>query len=600
MEEQTPGNYADSIHRIDYRAAYESDPLPSGRSPLITADSLIDVAMREAIPLDGQWRFAIDAYDTCLRARWYEEHYVDEDGRQLPVDFSFDEWETITVPSCWNTEQPEWRWYEGPAVYVRTFDVAAEGERWLLHFEGANYATYVFLNGMYLGWHRGGSTPFSIEVTASLRASNRLVVVVDSSRRPDAVPSDNTDWFNYGGLHRSVWLLRVPETFVQTASVALRPDRTYGTVDVTLTVNGPAEEPNATIEIAELGVVAKIPVARGMGQTSFAVAAELWSPANPRLYDVTLTYGRDTWRDRIGFREIAVAGTDILLNGEPVFLAGVCQHEESVARGRSLTDAEIRENFALVKEMGGNFIRLAHYPHSARTARIADELGVLLWEELPVYWAVEFDNPTTAADAANQLSELIARDHNRASVIIWSIGNENADTNARLTFMTALARTARGLDSTRLVSAACMVDHELLAIADRLVDLVDLIGVNEYYGWYDPDFAKLSRLFSNSRPTKPVIVTEFGADGVAQLRGPDTEMFTEDNQDAIYRRQLEVLGAVDYVKGLCPWLLYDFRSPRRIHAKQGYYNRKGLVDATRTHRKLAFYTMREFYAARSH
>jgi beta-glucuronidase len=599
MEEQTPGNYADSIHRFDYRAVYESDPLPSGGSPLITADSLVDVAMREATPLDGQWHFAIDPYDTCLRARWFEERYIDDDGRELPVDFSFDEWETITVPSCWNTERVDWQWYEGPAVYVRDFDAAADGERWFLHFEGANYATYVFLNGTYLGWHRGGSTPFSIEVTTSLGASNRLVVVVDSSRRAEGVPSDNTDWFNYGGLHRSVWLLRVPATFIQTASVALRPDRTYGTIDIGLTMNGPAPGGHATIDIAELGVSAEIPVAHGMARASLAVAPELWSPANPRLYDVTLTYGSDVWRDRVGFREIAVAGTEVLLNGQPVFLAGVCQHEESVSYGRSLTDADIRENFALAKEMGANFIRLAHYPHSARTARIADEVGVLLWEELPVYWAIEFDNPETAADAANQLSELIRRDRNRASVIIWSIGNENADTNARLTFMTALARTARGLDPTRLVSAACMVDHEALAIADRLTEAVDVIGINEYYGWYDPDFGKLSGLFSNSRPTKPVIITEFGADAVAELRGRETEMFTEDNQDAIYRRQLEVLGRVDYVKGLCPWLLYDFRSPRRTHAKQGYYNRKGLLDATRTHRKLAFYTMKAFYGVRS-
>lgn len=588
MPEQKPGNYLDDIHRADYRIPYES--------PILTAGSLIDLGLRETVSLDGPWHFAIDPYDTCLRARWFEERHHDKAGRPLPVDF--DGWETTAVPSCWNTEREAWHWYEGSAVYVRTFDTTVGGDgRWFLHFEGANYATYVFLNGTYLGWHRGGSTPFSVEVTGMLRGSNRLLVVVDSSRRADRVPTDNTDWFNYGGLHRSVQLVRLPGTFIQAVSVALRPDGTFRTVDIGLVVNGPTADGTATVDIPGLGLHAEIAVSRGEGHTSLDVVPQLWSPADPHRYEVTVRYGADAWTDLIGFREIRVEDTEILLNGAPVFLAGVCQHEESVPHGRSLTETEIRENFALAKEMGATFVRLAHYPHSARTARIADEVGVLLWEEVPVYWAVDFDNPQTMADAANQVAELVLRDRNRASVVVWSVGNENPDTDARLVFMTRLVQTARGLDATRPVSAACLVDHERLVIEDRLAGVLDIIGINEYYGWYDPDFAKLPRLFENSRPTRPVVVTEFGADAVAGLRGPETELFTEDHQLVVYRRQIEVLRQIAYVRGTCPWILYDFRSPRRAHPRQGYHNRKGLLDATRTHRKLAFYAMREFYSA---
>lgn len=599
MPEPTPGNFLDDIHTPDHRRRYESDPLPSGRSSLLDASTLLDLGTRATTSLDGPWHFAVDAYDTCLRARWYAERVRDEQGRPLPVDYSFDEWETIPVPSCWNTEREAWRLYEGPAVYVRTFDAPPAAGRTFLHFEGAASAAYVFLNGTYLGWHRGGSTPFSVEVTAALRPVNRLLVVVDSTRRPRDVPSDNVDWFTYGGLHRSVRLVTVPETFIRTATVALRPDGRFNTVDVAVEIDGPDADGAATVEIPALGLRAGIDVVGGRGRASLPCAPELWHPTNPRLYDVVVRYGADTWSERVGFREVRVDGTEILLNGEPVFLAGVCQHEESLEHGRSLTEAEIRQNFALAKELGCNFVRLAHYPHSGLTARVADEVGMLLWEEVPVYWALAFDDPGTADDAANQIAELVVRDRNRASVVVWSVGNENPDTDARLAFMTRLATTARGLDPTRLVSAACLVDPAGPVIADRLTEVVDVVGVNEYYGWYDPDLGKLPRLFAASHVTKPVVVTEFGADGVAGLRGPETEMFTEDFQLAVYRGQLEALGGIPAVKGTCPWVLYDFRSPRRLHARQRGYNRKGLLDETRTHRKLAFEAVREFYAARA-
>ncbi len=591
MTQQRPSNFVGDIHRTDYRAPFEA-------GPLATADTLVDVGTRLVEPLDGDWHFAIDAYDTCLRGGWWQERYADDEGRPLPVDFSFDDWDTIPVPSCWNVQRETWQLYEGPAVYVRTFPflAGAPGERQVLHLEGAYYAAYVFLNGEYIGWHRGGSTPFSLEVTGRLRETNRLLVVVDSARRPDRVPSDNLDWFTYGGLHRSVSLVRLPATFIRDAFVALRPDGTFGTADVAVTVDGPESEGIATVEIPELGVAAQVPVVGGRGSAAVEVHPELWSPASPRLYDVAVRYGADTWTDRVGFREIRVEGTEILLNGQDVFLAGVCLHEDSVTGGRTLTETEVRENFALVKELGGNFVRLTHYPHARLAARVADEMGLLLWEEVPVYWAIAFDDPSTLADATNQMAELVRRDRNRASVVVWSVGNENPDSDERLAFMTALADTARALDGTRLVSAACLVDPDGPVIADRLTEVVDLIGINEYYGWYDPDITKLARLFENSRPTKPVVVTEFGADAVAGLRGDD--LCSEDHQLAVYRQQLAVLGAAEAVKGTSPWILFDFRSPRRLHALQGAYNRKGLLDETRTRRKLAFAAVRDFYQAK--
>lgn len=228
-------------------------------------------------------------------------------------------------------------------------------------------------------------------------------------------------------------------------------------------------------------------------------------------------------------------------------------------------------------------------------AKLADKMGILLWEEIPVYWAIAFVHEPTYRDAENQLLELINRDKKRASVIIWSVGNENADTDARLQFMSSLAEAARSKDGTHLLSAACLVDHEENVICDRLCDYLDVIGINEYCGWYTPDFEKLPALLANSNPGKPEIITEFGADARAGRRGTVSDKGSEDCQAEIYRKQVATLRKISYIKGMTPWILYDFRCPRRVSVLQNYYNLKGLCSADKAHKKMAFYVLQDFY-----
>lgn len=580
-----------NIHDNDYNQPYLNKP--------ITHESILFDRSREKESLNGEWNFGIDQYDTCIRAKWYEEKYRDPEGRQLPVDFTFDCWEKIPVPSCWNLQQERYFLYEGSAVYTRTFEYRNHGEkRVFLKFGAVNYEAKVFLNRKYLGMHRGGSTPFYIDITPELLPTNRLLVVVNNTRRQEAVPADNTDWFNYGGIYRDVELIRLPETFIKDFNVALVPGSDGQQIRIRLAVAGPEQEGKAELTIPELNLTAVIPVHSGKGDAVLNAAPRLWSPEDPKLYEVSLCYREDRVTERIGFREIQVAGTEILLNGKPILLKGVCSHEESVTNGKAVSEAEIIENIKLAKELNCNYMRLAHYPHSPRAAELADELGIMLWEEIPVYWAIDFTNPETYANAENQLIELIKRDQNRASVIIWSVGNENADTDPRFKFMSSLARKAKELDPTRMVSAACLVDGVNLRIADRLADCLDIIGINEYYGWYEPDFTKLIKIFKNSKPTKPVIISEFGADGRLGARGTADDLGTEDCQLAIYRKQLDTIARIPYVKGTSPWILYDFRCPRRLHELQNYYNIKGLLSADKRHRKLAFYALRDFYEKR--
>ncbi len=579
--------YLSDIHLEDYTEQYEKG--------YANADTMVFCGGRRTEALNGEWHYAVDQYDTCLRQKWYKERYYDEKGYSLPIDYSFDEWPVMNLPACWNTVSREYLLYDGSMVFTRKFSCQqTEGEEIFLKIGAANYLCRVFLNGEYVGMHRGGSTPGFWNITKWLRENNRIVLVVDSTRRPEQVPTENTDWFNYGGVYRDIELIRVPGIHVRDFKIALVPDGTYSHIQVKVKLSEPVDT-TAILTINGLGIRKQLEIKAGEGAQIIDAEPELWSPENPKLYDIKLSCGQDEVSDSVGFREIRVENGEICLNGKAIFLRGISCHEESVENGKGLTQEERMENIKLAKELGCNFMRIAHYPHDERMAKLADEMGLLLWEEIPVYWAIRFEREKTYEDAQNQLRELITRDWNRASVIIWSVGNENADTDERLKFMSGLAECARKEDETRLVSAACLVDGAKNMIADRLIDYLDVIGINEYCGWYTPDFEKLPELMANSNPTKPVIITEFGADALPKHHGTITDKGSEECQAYVYQKQIETLRKINYIKGMTPWILYDFRCPRRTSLLQKYYNRKGLLSEDKKYKKPAFGVLQRFY-----
>lgn len=619
--------YLSDIHLDNYTEQYE------GKQSL--AESAVFCGGRKIMSLNGKWNYAVDQYDTCLRQKWFLEKYVDDNGFTLPVDYSFDEWDVMELPCCWNSTMPEYMLYEGSMVFTRTFELdriinccsldsmnnykiesdsqitdnnsdhennesdnvlgyMREKEEIYLRLGAVNYICRVFLNGEYIGMHKGGSTPAFFKVTNELKEHNRIMIVADNTRDPGQVPTENTDWFNYGGIYRDIELIMVPEVHINQFRIALEPDGEFKHIRVELQMSEEVDG-NALLEIDELDIKQDIPVENGSAGIIIEADLKLWSPDNPKLYDVRLSCMGDVVSDRVGFREISVRGRDILLNGSPIFLRGISCHEDSVENGKALTDEERLENIRIAKELGCNFMRIAHYPHHENMAKLADEEGLLLWEEIPVYWAIRFANDKTYNDAENQLRELIGRDYNRASVIIWSVGNENADSDERLAFMSRLADCAHNMDKTRMVSAACLVDGERNMIADRLEAYLDIIGVNEYCGWYAPDFDSLPALMENSSPDKPVIITEFGADAMQGYHGTVNDKGCEECQEYVYKKQISVLKDIEYIKGMTPWILYDFRCPRRTSSIQKYYNRKGLLSADKSYRKPAFYVLQEFY-----
>jgi len=592
MKEKS-GNFLSDIHNYGYENEYLKIKLE--------ADSLVNITGRETESLNGKWNFAEDLYDTCRRAKWHKEVRYNASGGEMPLDYDWESWELLKVPAVWNLEKPELLYFEGSGIYTRTFRYfpKTQGEILLLRFEGAAYRTSVFLNGNFIGTHDGASTPFNADISDVVKTDNRIIAVVDARRSPNRIPMENTDWFNYGGIYRDIRLVRLPRVYIKDWFVRLCPDGTFANIQAdieTTSSDNLSADGKALLEINELGIKQEIEIKNGKGSIKFSAKPELWSPENPRLYDVSIAFNTDAVKDKIGFREIKTKGQEIYLNGKKIFLSGVCVHEDHFALGKTTNEEVIRNTIHDLKEMNGNYFRLAHYPHDGRFAKIADEEGALLWEEVPVYWAIAFDNADTYKDAENQLSELILRDRNRASVIIWSVGNENADDDSRLEFMSKLAKKAKELDETRLVSAACLINHEKLMIEDRLSEYLDVIGINEYYGWYDPDFEKLPKILNNSNPEKPVLICEFGADARLGQRGTVDDLWTENKQKKIYEQQVEVFKKCPYIAGTTPWILYDFRCPRRLNRYQERFNRKGLIDADRRTKKPAFYVMQKFYS----
>ena len=562
---------------------------------------------RRTINLNGQWQVIVDPYESGF----YNYRYQPSDNGYFKnakpknkselIEYDFDKSATLKVPGDWNTQSDQLFFYEGTVWYKKSFDYQRKpNTRVFVYFGAANYFADVYLNGEKIGQHEGGFTPFNFEITNRVKdTGNFLIVKVDNKRRLDAVPTLMTDWWNYGGLTRDVKLIETPHTFVNDYLVQLQPgsrNRVTGWVKL----NGDQLNQRITVRIPEAGVSRSFTTnATGTAAIDFTADLKLWSPDNPNLYDVFIEAETDQVREQIGFRSIETRGTDILLNGRPIFLRGVCIHEEAPLRGgRAYSREDAVTLLGWVKELGANFVRLAHYPHNEFMIREADRMGILVWSEIPVYWTIQWENPETLKNAKNQLQEMITRDKNRAAVVIWSVANETPLSDARLTFLKDLIAHARHLDPTRLLSAA-MERHYLnpttQMIDDPLGEFLDVLGCNEYVGWYDGLPEKADGLEWKSKYQKPLVMSEFGGDALFGLHGDALTRWTEEYQESIYQHQIAMLKRIPFLRGTSPWILTDFRSPRRpLPGIQDYWNRKGLIS-DRGEKKKAFYVLQGWY-----
>lgn len=562
---------------------------------------IANVPGRKTTSLNGMWHIIADPLETGLNAKFYLNRKP-KDKSDL-VEYDFDASETLSVPGDWNTQKEKLLFYEGPIWYEKSFSYSKhERSRVFAHFGAVNYRARVYLNGEAVGEHAGGFTPFDFEITKLLHdGDNFLVVEVSNQRRDDAVPALHIDWWNYGGITRDVLLIETPETFIRDYWIQLAKGA-RDLIDGWVQIDGDRQpRQGVSIEIPEAGIITSAN-ANADGRAEFHLPAklQLWSPESPKLYDVVISFGDDTVHDSIGFRSIETRGSEILLNGEPIFLRGVSLHEESPIRGGraySMDDAQTLLGWA--KELGCNFVRLAHYPHNENEIRLADRMGLLVWSEIPVYWDIAWKSPAALASARSQLGEMIARDHNRAAIILWSLSNETPVDADRLSFLQALAQDARRLDPTRLITSAMNrvadTGPDQHTFNDPLGQYLDVLGLNEYYGWYVGRVEDVDRQSWTSVYDKPLIVSEFGGGAAYGNHGEASARWTEEYQASLFVQQLKMVSKIPHLAGLSPWVLMDFRSPRRtLPGIQDYFNRKGLVS-NMGQRKQAFFVLQKYY-----
>ncbi len=566
-----------------------------------------NIYAREYFDLNGSWNYIIDPFDMG-----YYDYRLKEnpngffknkkaESKTDLVEYNFDTSPLMVIPSDWNTKNKQLFFYEGSVWFKKSFTYTKRpGKKTFVYFGAVNYDAKVYLNGEKIGEHIGGFTPFNFDITDKVKEGNNFIIVrVNNERHPEGVPTINADWWNYGGITREVLIVDVPEVYISDYLVQLEKgkyDQISGNIKLSQAIAGR----QLTISIPELKIEKNfITDDQGVASVSFKAKPELWNPENPKLYDVVITGDGEEIKDKIGFRQIETRGKEILLNGKQVFFRGVSIHEEAPFRqGRAWSPDDAKVLLGWAKQLGCNFVRLAHYPHNEYMIREAEKLGIMVWSEIPVYWTIHWDNKDTYANAQKQLDDMINRDKNRCTIVVWSIANETPHSDSRDRFLGDLASYARAKDNTRLISMAMEVtgqSKDVSRVEDNMNKYVDIISFNSYLGWYGGTLEDIKTRKWVIPYDKPFFVSEFGAGALQGNHGGTDEIWTEEYQAELFKQTLAMFSKVEGFSGTSPWVLVDFYSPRRqLFGVQDFFNRKGLISNNGV-KKEAFFILQDFY-----
>jgi beta-glucuronidase len=580
-----------------------------------------DSPTRERKRLDGLWRFALDPAGRGRDDGWWRG----------PLREARD----IAVPASYNDlfADAAVRDHVGDAWYQSTVRVPRgwADQRIVLRFDAATHRAVVWVDDVEVVSHEGGYTPFEADVTAHVRAGEeaRITVVVDNRLTwqsiPPGVVSETPrgprqqyfhDFFNYAGLHRSVWLYSTPTAYVDDVTVVPGLDGGTGTLGYRVGVVGDGDV-RVVLRDAE-----GTEVARAYGADGELRVADVhpWRPGEGYLYDlhVELSDGADSYALPVGFRTIEVRGTQFLINGEPFRFTGFGMHEDVPVRGKGHDPAWMVHDFALLEWIGANSFRTSHYPYAEEVLDFADRHGIVVIDEVgavgqnmglaammggpkvPTFSPETIDERSREVHAA-AIRELVARDKNHPSVVLWSIANEpESDTDASVEYFEPLFALARELDPTRPVGSVNMMlaPHG----KDRLQHLGDVLLINRYYGWYaftgDLDGAEAAlqaELEAWAGEGKPIVVTEYGADAMPGIRSVTPQVWSEEYQADFLEMYHRVFDRIDAVVGEHVWNFADFATSTGISRVDG--NRKGVFTRDR-HPKSAAFVLRRRWRAR--
>ncbi|MDA8841040.1 hypothetical protein N9N89_04600 [Gammaproteobacteria bacterium] len=628
-----------------------------------TPDDLIGwIDSRQIINLNGEWSYIVDPMNNGLPESsffgGFPKNKTQTTGMEL-IEYNFETAKKIQIPGAWNAADEKLLFYRGPVWLYKKFQYMPKEESLThLYIEGSNFTTRVFINGLIVGKFEGGYVPFNFEISEHLKeGENILLVQTDNTLNESSVPTQKTDWWPWGGIVGDVYIIETPKQFIQNAYLQLNPDN-FSEALFKLKMNHPSSGHSIKLEIPELKFIAKYQTnSFGVIEENIKINPQLWSPASPKLYEVIISSNAETISDVIGFRSIQTQGQKIFLNNREIRFKGIAMHSEPIGiPGPAFSTEHFKQLLATAKDLNVNFIRAAHYPYTRHLAKVADQMGLMLWEEVPVYWNIDWDNPETLKIAKNQISRLVQRDQNRSSVVVWSVANETPLSSSRMKFLQSLLLEIEINDASRLTTAALLsgseeqfrslalvlalqgaksnwvepkekaifsaildqanisIEDELsfsLSIDDPLGESIDLISYNEYFGWYYVTFftdqmmiseATLRRLMFEVMPTikitssfdKPIHISEFGAG--AKYGNRTNKIWSEEYQAKLYQHQLEMLSNNSQIQGISPWVLKDFRAMLRpLAGIQDFYNRKGLIDEN-GNKKEAFKVLSDFYA----
>lgn len=565
---------------------------------------LVNVYGRQYTLLNGKWNAIIDPYQQGRKTAIYRNRAL-KDKADFK-EYAFEGGLRLNVPSDWNSQIPELKYYEGTMRYARKFEINKKSdENLFLYFGAVNYRCRVYLNGTLIGSHEGGFTPFQFNVTNVVKeGGNFLAVEVDNTRTADAIPALSFDWWNYGGITRDVMLVHTPKNYIRDYFIQLDKydsDRVHAEVQLSAQNAGQLVK----IEIPELKIANKVFTdGTGLAKATFRVRnLERWSPQAPKLYQVIVSSEVDEVKENIGFRNLYVKNTQIYLNDSPVFMKSIGLHEEiSQRQGRAYSEQDAIALLSEAKGLGVNMIRLAHYPQNEYIVRLAEQMGLMLWEEIPVWQGIDFKDSSTRLKAQRMYTEMLLRDRNRCALTFWGVANETAPSESRNAFLKSLVELCHKMDTTRLITAAFDLpklnsETNAFEMEDDFIENLDVVSINKYMGWYHRWPMSPSEIRWNVALDKPLIFSEFGGEALYGQSGDSTvtSSWSEEYQEKLYKDNLEMFKYIPNLAGISPWILFDFRSPYRFHpTNQEGWNRKGLIS-DQGYRKKAWYVMKEYY-----
>ena len=557
--------------------------------------------------LDGEWGFFADnmgAFGLKRSRNVFEGLKPEEEDRA--IEYDIDGFDQITVPADWNTQKKEYLLFEGFGWYARKVSLGAAeisaleaGQRLFLRLDGVNYAVDVWWNGEKIGSAEVPFLPLSFEVDPEqVKEENLLVIRVDARRAAHRIPSERYDWFNYGGLIRSVRLVTTPERFI--ASAAYHSTQILDRQESKSIVKGcyayelQGPDPqwgghSLELEIPELDYKRSIELSQASGTFDLNdLSVELWQPGQARLYTARLALSKDGQvvdqvEQQIGFKQIECIGTEMRVNQEPFYLKGIALHEERLGdeggKPRNLQD--IQDLLDLAQETGCNFMRLAHYPYDEAWLRECDRRGLLVWDEIPVYWEVTYTDERTEKIICQSARRMVEVSRGHACILCHALANETWELPGRGRVMGAAFHAIKQLDPSIPATAAFNAPfqnnvYDVECVEHSIYEHVDVVGLNEYGGWYNPPVKELPKA-NIVVGSKPLFVTEFGAAGPLGRHGKSDQLWNVDSQKAIYEEQLAMFERCENLSGWTPWVLKDFRSTLRANAFQKGWNRKGLV-----------------------